>query len=72
MDFAKNLFKNMGKSRSKNLGGKYSQKHLDHAQQSSTDALKTTSKSVIQKTIEATSDLIDIKILDRITTVSKH
>ena len=31
---------------------------LDHAKQSATDAPKTTSKKVIQKTVEATGDLI--------------
>ena len=34
---------------SKNLGGKYSQIILDHAKQSTTDALKTASKIAIQK-----------------------
>ena len=29
------------------MGGKYSQKRLDYAKQSATDALKTTSKRVI-------------------------
>ena len=34
------LGKNNGKNISKNLSGKYSQKRLDHAKQSATDALK--------------------------------
>ena len=34
---------------SKNLSSKYSQKILDQAKQSATDALKTTSKRAIQK-----------------------
>ena len=42
----------------KNLSGKYSQKLLCHANQSTTDALKTISKRVIQKLVEATDDLI--------------
>ena len=46
-------------------------KNIDHAKQSSTDALKTTSKRVIQKAAGATSDLIVNKIADRITKVSK-
>ena len=33
---------------SKNLSSKYSQKLLDHAKQSATDALKTASKRAIQ------------------------
>ena len=39
---------------------------------SATDALKTSPKRVIQKTAEATGDLIDNKIADRITKVSKN
>ena len=35
--------RNMGKSISKNLSSKYSQKLLDHAKQCATDALKTAS-----------------------------
>ena len=42
LSFAKNMGKNIGKNISKNLCGKYSQKFLDHANQSATDALKTT------------------------------
>ena len=53
----------MGKNISKNLSGKYSQKLLDHAKQSATDALKTISKSVLQKAAEATVDLIGNKII---------
>ena len=36
--------KNTGKNISKNVSSKYGEKLLDHAKQSSTDALKTTSK----------------------------
>ena len=42
--------KNYGKNISKNLSGKYSQKPLDHAEQSATDAITTTSSKVIKKT----------------------
>ena len=38
---------------------------------SATDALKSSSKRIIQKTAEVTVDLIDNKIADRITKVSK-
>ena len=66
--FAKNMGKNIGKTISKNLSGKYSQKLLNHAKQSTTSALKTNSKRVIQKTAEATGDLIgNNKISDKIT-----
>lgn len=42
--------KRFGKSISKTLSGKYSQKPLDHTKQSPVDALKPTSKRLIQKT----------------------
>ena len=59
--------KNIGKTISKNLSGKYSQKLLNHAKQSATSALKTNSKRVIQKTAEATGDLVgNNKISDKI------
>ena len=40
---------NIGKNISKRLSGKYSQKTLDHAKQSTADAIKTYLKRVIQK-----------------------
>ena len=48
---------------SKNLNSKYSQKLLDYAKQSATDALKTVSKRAIQKTAEVTGDLIENKMI---------
>ena len=63
MDFAKNI----GKS----LSSKYSQKLLDSAKISTADAIKTASKRGIQKTAEATGDLIGNKIADKITSASK-
>ena len=59
--------KNMGKS----LSNKYGQKLLDSAKKSTADAIKTASKRAIQKTTEATGDLIGNKIADKITSVSK-
>ena len=53
------------------LSNKYGQKLLDSAKRSTTDAIKTASKRAIQKTEEATGDLIDNKIADKITSVSK-
>ena len=41
--------KNIGKNISKNINVKYSKKLLDHAKQSATDTLKTSSKRVFQK-----------------------
>ena len=63
--------KNMDRNISKNLSSKYNQKLLDHAKQSATDALQTSSKRVIQKKVEATGDLIGNKIADKFTRVSK-
>ena len=48
------------------MSGKYSQKLLDHAKKSATDALKTSSIKLIQKTAEATGDLIGNKIANEI------
>ena len=59
--------RNMGQS----LNNKYGQKLLDSAKKSTTDAIKTASKRAIQKTAEATGDLIGNKIDDKITSVSK-
>ena len=53
----------------KNLCNKYSQKTLDSAKKSTMDAIKTDSKRAIQKTTEATGDLIGNKIADKITSV---
>ena len=36
--------KNIGKNITRNVSGKYCQKHLDHAKQFATDAIKTSSK----------------------------
>ena len=46
---------------SKNLSNKYGQKLLDSAEKSTTDAIKSASKGPIQKTTEATDDLIGKK-----------
>ena len=59
--------KNMGKG----LSNKYGQKPLDSAKKSKTDAIKTASKREIQKTAEATGNLIGNKIAEKITSVSK-
>ena len=57
--------RSIGKPISKNLSGKYGQKILDHAKQSATDPIKTSSKRVIQKSAEVTGHLIDNKIVNR-------
>ena len=61
------LQKNMGKS----LSNKYGKELLDSAKKSTTDAIKTASKRAIQKTVEATGNLIGNKIADKMTCVSK-
>ena len=55
----------------KNLSNKYSQKLIDTAKKSATDALKTASKRAIQNTAKATGHLIGNRIADKITSVSK-
>ena len=50
----------------KNMSDKYSQKLVDTAKKSAADAIKTTSKRAIQKTAEATGNLIGNKIADKI------
>ena len=57
MSFAKNMVKNF--------------KLLNSAKKSTTDAIKTASKRVIQKTAEATGDLIGNTTADKTTSVSK-
>ena len=53
---------NIFKIISKGLKDKYSQTVLDHTKQTATDVFKTASKRAIQKTAEATGDLIGNKI----------
>ena len=57
LSFAKNIGKHATKV-AKNMSNKYSQKPLDSAKKSAADAIKTASKRAIQKTAEATGDLI--------------
>ena len=59
--------KNMGT----HLSNKYGQKLSATATKSAADAIKTDSKRAIQKTAEATGDLIGNKIADKITSISK-
>ena len=65
------MCKNTGKNKS--LNSEYSQKLLDQAKQSATDAFKTSSKRVIKKTAEATRDEITVnEITDKITKFLKN
>ena len=66
LSFARNIGTHAAKV-AKNMSNKYSQKPVDSAKKSATDAIKTASKRAIQKTAEATGDLIGNKIADKIT-----
>ena len=59
------------KNLDKHLSNGYGQKPLDSAKKSTADVIKTVSKRAIQKTAEATGDLICNKIADKTTSVSK-
>ena len=63
LSFAKNI--------GKNLSNKYGQKLVDSDKKSATDALKIASKRAIQRTAEATGDLVGNNIADKITSISK-
>ena len=52
-----------------NFGDKYGKKLMNIATKTGIDAVKTSSKRVVQKTSEATGDLIGNKIADKITSV---
>ena len=66
------MHKSFRKNIRKCLSGKYSQRLIHNAKKSATDALKTTSKRVIQKTKEATGGFRGNKITNRTTKVSKN
>ena len=70
LSFARNIGTHVTKV-AKNMSNKYSQKLVDTAKKSATDAIKTASKRAVQKTVEATGDLVGNKIADKITSASK-
>ena len=70
LSFARNIGTHAAKV-AKNMSDKYSQKLLDTAKKSATDAIKTASKRAIQKPAEATGDLVSNKIAGKITSASK-
>ena len=53
------------------FGDRYGKKLMDNATKVGMDAAKATSKRVVQKTAEATGDLIGNEIADKITSVGK-
>ena len=65
-------FLSFAKNTGKNISSSYSQKLVDSAKKSATDTIKTSSKRGIQKTAEATGDLIGNKIADKITSVTRE
>ena len=52
LQFARKMDKNVRENMIKNVSSKFSQEPLDDAKQSTTDALKTALKNIIQKTGE--------------------
>ena len=64
--------KNLGKDIGKRVVNKVKNVLIMLRKKSATDGLKTTFQRVIQKTEEATGDLIDNKIANKITKVSKN
>ena len=55
----------------KKLGNKYFKKLMDTATKTGMDAAKIASKRIVQKTAEATGDLIRNEIADKITSIGK-
>ena len=55
----------------KKIGDKYGKKLMDTATKTGTDAAKTASKTVVQKSAEATGDLNGNQIADKITLIRK-
>ena len=55
----------------RSMSNRYWKKLLDTAKKSATDAIKIASERTIQKTAEATGDLIGNKTADKITSISK-
>ena len=64
-------FLSFAKNMCTHLSNKYSQKLLDTAKISTTDAIKIASKRAIWKTADATGNLTGSKIADEITNISK-
>ena len=55
----------------KTFGDRYGKKLMNTATKTGIDAAKTASKRVLQNTAEATGDLIENKIADKITSIGK-
>ena len=70
LSFARNLGTHATKV-AKTLNNRYGQKLPDSAKKSATDALKIAGKIAIQKTAEASGNLVGNFIADKITSISK-
>ena len=70
LSFAKSMDTHATKI-AKNLNNKYGQKLADTAKKSAADALKIAGKRAIQKTAEASGDLVGNFIADKLTSISK-
>ena len=70
LSFARNIGTHATKF-AKTLNNKYGQKLADSAKKSATDALKIAGKRTIQKTAEASGDLVGNFIADKVTSISK-
>ena len=55
----------------KNFGDKYGKNLMDTAKKTRTNFAKTAGKKIVQKSAEATGDLIGNKIADKITSLGK-
>ena len=55
----------------RNFGDKHGKKFTDTATKIGTDDANTAPKRVVQKTVEATGDLIGNKLADKITSIGK-
>ena len=71
LSFARNLGTHATKV-AKNLNNTYGQKLADSTKKSATDALKIAGKRKIQKTAEASGDLVGNFIADKFTSVLKN
>ena len=70
LSFARNIGTHATKV-AKSLNNKYGQKLVDGSKKSATDAFKIASKRAIQKTAEATTDLVGNTTANKITIISK-
>ena len=70
LSFAKNMGTHATRV-ARNLNNKFGQKLVNTAKKSATDALKIAGKRAIQKTAEATGDLVGNTIANKITIISK-